>query len=170
MLGNRFKSLLSQIQKSNNPPVPFNMLKPTLLEFFERELLKVKEEIALYKDESLIWETSLGINNSAGNLCLHLIGNLQHFIGAVLGDTGYIRQRELEFSTKNVPRAQLLASLDEVIGMIKNTLQNVSEADFDKTYPLEKHGQVVTTRYMLLHLLTHMNYHLGQINYHRRLI
>lgn len=146
------------------------MTQPILLEFFERELLKVKEEIALYKDESLIWETSLGINNSTGNLCLHLIGNLQHFIGAVLGNTGYIRQRELEFSTKNVPREQLLSSLDEVIEMIKKTLQNVSEADFDKIYPLEKHGQVVTTRYMLLHLLTHLNYHLGQINYHRRLI
>lgn len=146
------------------------MLTEILIEFFERELLKVKEEISLYKDESLIWETSLGISNSCGNLCLHLIGNLQHFIGAVLGNTGYIRQRELEFSTKNTPRENLLSSLDEVIQMIQSTLKNQSEADLDKTYPLEKHGQVVTTRYMLLHLLTHLNYHLGQINYHRRLI
>ncbi|MDO8367384.1 MAG: DUF1572 family protein [Saprospiraceae bacterium] len=146
------------------------MLKEILLEFFERELLKIKEEIRLYAEESAIWEIRFGIANSAGNLCLHLEGNLKHFIGAVLGNSGYIRQRDLEFSLKNIPRSVLLSGLDETILDIKNSLQVLTEADFDKIYPLEKHGQVVTTRYMLLHLLTHLNYHLGQVNYHRRLI
>ena len=145
------------------------MLKGTLLEFFERELLKLREEIGLYADEATIWQIRPGIANSAGNLCLHLVGNLNHFIGAVLGNTGYIRQRDDEFALKNIPKADLLNRIDEVIQIIKNTLSGLSEADFDKTYPLEKHGHVVTTRYMLLHLLTHLNYHLGQVNYHRRL-
>ena len=146
------------------------MLKENLLEFFERDLLKLKEEIGLYPEESAIWEIRPGISNSAGNLCLHLVGNLNHFIGAVLGNTGYIRQRDEEFSLKNIPRTELLLSVDQTILVLKTTLQGFSESDFDKIYPLEKHGKVVTTRYMILHLLTHLNYHLGQINYHRRLL
>ncbi len=146
------------------------MLKEILLEFFERELLKLKEEIGLYTEGSTIWEIRPGISNSAGNLCLHLIGNLNHFIGAVLGNTGYIRQRDDEFALKNIPRSELILNIDQTILMLKNTLQECSEADFGKTYPLDKHGKVVTTRYMLLHLLTHLNYHLGQVNYHRRLV
>ena len=146
------------------------MLKEILEEFFERELLKLKEEIALYPDEASIWALRPGISNSAGNLCLHLIGNLNHFVGAVLGNTGYIRQRELEFSLKNVSRAELISDLENTIIMLNKAFENLTEADLDKTYPLEKHGKVVTTRYMLLHLLTHLNYHLGQVNYHRRLI
>ncbi len=146
------------------------MLSAILLEFFERELLKLKEEIGLYADEGMLWEIRPGISNSAGNLCLHLLGNLNHFIGAVLGNTGYIRQREDEFALKNIPRAELLLSIDRTILMLKSTIQGISESDFDQIYPLEKHGKVVTTRYMLLHLLTHLNYHLGQVNYHRRLV
>ena len=146
------------------------MLKENLLEFFERDLLKLKEEISLYPLESVIWEIRPGISNSAGNLCLHLVGNLKHFIGALLGNTGYIRQRDEEFLLKNIPRTELLLSIDQTILVLKTTLQGFSEADFDKIYPLEKHGKVVTTRYMILHLLTHLNYHLGQINYHRRLL
>jgi hypothetical protein len=146
------------------------MLSKVLLEFYERELLKLREEIGLYTEEATIWEIRPGIANSAGNLCLHLLGNLNHFIGAVLGNTGYMRQREDEFSLKNIPRSELFSGIDETILMIKTTLRDYSEADFDKTYPLEKHGQVVTTRYMVLHLLTHLNYHLGQVNYHRRMI
>lgn len=146
------------------------MLKQTLLELFERDLRRLREEIELYTDESVLWETRPGIANSAGNLCLHLVGNLRHFIGAMLGNTGYIRQRDLEFSLKNVPRLELLSSIDKTILDIKNTLESHSEEDFDKNYPLEKHSQVVSTRYMLLHLLTHLNYHLGQVNYHRRFI
>jgi uncharacterized damage-inducible protein DinB len=146
------------------------MLKEILLEFFERELHNVKEEINEYPEEATIWEIRSGIHNSAGNLCLHLVGNLHHFVGAVLGNTGYIRQRDAEFILQNVSREVLFRSLDETIIMIKSTLQDFTDADFDKIYPLEKHGRTVTTRYMLLHLLAHLNYHLGQINYHRRLI
>lgn len=146
------------------------MLKSTLLEFFTRDLLKLKTEIAAYRDESALWVVRGEIANSAGNLCLHLVGNLKHFIGATLGQTSYVRQRELEFSDKNTPRQALLDAVDETIAIVENTVRGLSERDFDQNFPLEKHGQLVTTGHMLLHLLTHLNYHLGQVNYHRRLI
>jgi uncharacterized damage-inducible protein DinB len=146
------------------------MLKATLIEFFERELLKLKEEISLYPNEPDLWTLQGTVSNSAGNLCLHLIGNLNHFIGSVLGNTGYVRQRELEFSLKNIPRAEMLTDIDRTIDMVVKTLNALTEADFYASYPIDKHGKTVSTDYMLMHLLTHLNYHLGQINYHRRLM
>jgi uncharacterized damage-inducible protein DinB len=137
---------------------------------FERDLLKLKEEINLYKNEEHLWVVKAGISNSAGNLCLHLIGNLNHFIGATLGNTGYVRQRDLEFSTKNTPRAELNADLDNVTALVTSVLSNLEAKDYEKNFPLMKHDKVVTTEHMLLHLLTHLSYHLGQINYHRRLV
>ncbi|MBL7825127.1 MAG: DinB family protein [Saprospiraceae bacterium] len=145
-------------------------MKAYLIEFFDRELLKLKEEISLYAQEQDLWVVSSGISNSAGNLVLHLMGNLNHFIGATLGNTGYVRQRDLEFSNKDVPRAELLERLDETRQVVSTTLQDFDPASFEHPFPLEKHGQVVSNGYMLLHLLTHLNYHLGQVNYHRRLI
>jgi uncharacterized damage-inducible protein DinB len=146
------------------------MYLPTLIELFERDLLKVKQEVLLYPHASQLWEVRPGISNSAGNLTLHLMGNLQHFIGATLGNTGYIRHRDDEFALKDIPRDTLVSMLDDTISVVNNTLQQLSAADLESNYPLEKHGEVVTTTYMLLHLSTHLNYHLGQINYHRRLL
>ena len=146
------------------------MIHQSLPELYERDLLKLKEEIGLYKNESDLWHIKNEISNSAGNLCLHLIGNLNHFIGATLGNSGFVRNRDAEFRTKNVPQAQLLTDLDKVTALVKNTLGKLTAEDYEKTFPLMKHDKVVTTEHMLLHLLTHLSYHLGQINYHRRLI
>lgn len=146
------------------------MFKATLIEMVERELLKLREEINLYPDEQTIWAVRGNIANSAGNLCLHLLGNLNHFVGTILGKTGYIRDRDAEFSLKNVPRNELINSIDETIPMLKNVLGKLSAEDLAGNYPAEKHGQIVTMTYMLLHLITHLNYHLGQVNYHRRLV
>lgn len=145
-------------------------MKAALIEFFERELLKVKEEIGLYANETDLWAVPSGIANSGGTLCLHLIGNLNHFIGATLGHSGYARQRDLEFSARNVPRAELLQQLDVTMAVVNKTLQAFPESDFNKTFPLDKHGKTVSNAYMILHLITHLNYHLGQLNYHRRLV
>ncbi len=146
------------------------MLSKTLAELFERDLLKLNEEILLYKDEKKMWLIENQISNSGGNLCLHLIGNLNHFIGATLGNSGYIRQRDLEFSSKDVPRATLIEKIDVTIQVIVPVLNQLTQEQLEADFPLEKHGQIVTTEYMLLHLLTHLSYHLGQINYHRRLL
>lgn len=145
-------------------------MKDALLTLYERDLRKLRQEMNLYADENKIWIVQEGISNSAGNLCLHLLGNLNHFIGAVLGNTGYIRHRDNEFSLKNIPRSDLNAHIDATIAVVGRTLSGLSETDFDRDYPEEKHGEILKVDFMLLHLLGHLNYHLGQVNYHRRLI
>lgn len=108
----------------------------TLQILFKRDLLKLKTEIESYQSEENIWKISQHISNSAGNLCLHLIGNLNHFIGAITGKTGYIRNREAEFSLKDVPRPQLIEMIENTILVIENTLNNLSEDDLKKNIRL----------------------------------
>ena len=146
------------------------MLKEALLEYFERDLILLKNEINLYPTEEDLWKTAGGISNSAGNLCLHLIGNMKHFIGAVLGESGFVRERDKEFSAKNVTRQDLIKEIENTIEIVKISLNKLSDEDLNKDFPVEKRGKIVGTDFMLLHLLTHFNYHLGQINYHRRLL
>ncbi len=146
------------------------MLKETLAELFERDLQRVRTEISLYKDEDHLWIVKEEISNSAGNLCLHLLGNLNHFVGETLGNSGYVRHREDEFSLKNIPRQDLLINIDNCILILNNTFSKLADADMEKHFPLEKHGAIVSNTHMLLHLLGHLSYHLGQINYHRRLL
>lgn len=145
-------------------------MKQALINIFERDLEKLKEEILQYKNVNNLWVVEKEISNSAGNLCLHLIGNLHHFIGAILGETGYIRKREEEFVSKGIPLYDLIKQIDQTKAVVHQTLSALEENDLLGNFPIEKHGQVVTMQFMLLHLLTHFNYHLGQINYHRRLI
>jgi uncharacterized damage-inducible protein DinB len=146
------------------------MITDSLIEIFERDLNKLIAEINAYKDENSLWLVKEGISNSAGNLCLHLAGNLNHFIGATLGNSGYVREREKEFSLKNIPRKELVSSIEKTIPVVKNTLSKLSAADLEKTFPIEVFGKPLTTGFLLLHLTTHLTYHLGQINYHRRLL
>jgi hypothetical protein len=146
------------------------MITTALIELFERDLQRLKTEIELYKDEDNLWVLKEGISNTAGNLCLHLLGNLNHFIGATLGNTGYVRHRDDEFSLKNIPRQDLLINIDNCILVVKSTFSKLSDADMEKDFPLEKHGTIVNNMHMLMHLYAHLSYHLGQINYHRRLL
>jgi uncharacterized damage-inducible protein DinB len=146
------------------------MIIPTLQTLFTRDLNKLKLEIELYKNEANIWSTDKAITNSAGNLCLHLIGNLNAFIGAEIGKTGYIRNRPAEFSLKNIPRAELIAGIEETIKAIELSLGKLKEEDLDKEYPQLVFEAKTTTGYFLVHLATHLAYHLGQVNYHRRLL
>lgn len=146
------------------------MITETLTELFERDLEKLKTEINLYRNEDNLWVVKEGISNAAGNLCLHLVGNLNHFIGAALGNSGYVRHRDDEFSLKNIPRQDLIINLENCILVVKNTFSKLSDADMEKDFPLEKHGTIVSNMHMLMHLYGHLSYHLGQINYHRRLI
>jgi uncharacterized damage-inducible protein DinB len=136
----------------------------------ERDLNKLREELHAYKTSEDLWKVIPGIANSAGNLVLHLAGNLRHFIGAELGKTVYIRQRELEFSTKHVA----VAELDELISITTRetteALRQLDPAVLSKEFPKEVGGMKRDTAYILLHLLAHFSYHLGQINYHRRII
>ena len=146
------------------------MLKEALIKIFERDLQKLRTEIELYKDENNLWLVKEGISNSAGNLCLHLLGNLNHFIGAMLGHTGYVRQREDEFKLKNIPRQYLITNINDCILTVKESLQHLPEEDLQKDFPIQVFDRTDKTDFMLVHLATHLGYHLGQINYHRRLL
>ena len=146
------------------------MLTQTLTKLFVRDLSKLQEEINLYTTESQMWQVTHGISNSAGNLALHIVGNLNHFIGATLGNTGYIRQRDLEFSSKNVPRNTIINQIEGTKTMLKQVLPTLTEADLQQEYKHRPFEDYMTTEYFLVHLSMHLAYHLGQINYHRRLI
>jgi len=146
------------------------MVTTTLIQLFERDLDKLKDEISLYESEEKLWVVKEGINNSGGNLCLHLCGNLQHFLGATLGETGYIRNREAEFKLKNVPRAKLLEEIAATRTVFTDTLEQVSKNELANDYPIQVFGEAMTTEWFLIFLLGHLNYHIGQINYHRRLM
>jgi uncharacterized damage-inducible protein DinB len=141
----------------------------TIISLFERDLNKLIEEINLYKNEDDLWKIKEGISNSGGNLALHLVGSLNHFIGATLGNTGYVGERDKEFSLKNIPRGQIVRDIRDTIEVIKNTLSQLTEEDLDKDFPVAIGNKVSSTSYTLLFFIAHLNYHLGQINYLRRM-
>lgn len=146
------------------------MIIETLITLFTRDLQQLHKEICLYNDETNIWKIEEGISNSAGNLCLHLIGNLNAHIGNQIGKTGYVRNRELEFSLKNIPKAELLQKIDETIIVVGSSLGKLAPEELDREYPVKVFDKMTSTEYLLVHLATHLAYHLGQINYHRRLL
>ncbi|MCW3118156.1 MAG: hypothetical protein JWM28_2238 [Chitinophagaceae bacterium] len=146
------------------------MLIETLKLLFKRDLNKLKTEIASYQSEEKLWHIEKTIANSGGNLCLHLIGNLNNYIGAEIGKSNYIRNRELEFSLKDIPQAELIKKIESTIIVVDASLDKISDEDMEHEYPLLVFDKKTSTGYLLVHLATHLTYHLGQINYHRRLL
>jgi uncharacterized damage-inducible protein DinB len=145
------------------------MLSQILEEIFIRDLAILREEILRYDDEESLWIVDGEIANSGGNLALHIAGNLRHFIGAVLGGDGYVRNRESEFSARAVPREKIIAEIDAAAAAIRVVMPGLNKEILEETYPIEVFGRPMTNAFFLTHLATHLNYHLGQINYHRRL-
>ena len=142
----------------------------SLKTLFNRDLIRLKLEIESYQNESDIWKIKNGIANSAGNLCLHLVGNLNTYVGAEFGKTGYLRNRTLEFSLKDIPRAELIQKIEETIAVVNSSLDKISKDDLKTEFPILVFKDKTTIEFMLIHLTTHLAYHLGQINYHRRLL
>ena len=146
------------------------MILQTLKTIFKRDLNRLKQEIELYQNESQIWKVQKGINNSAGNLCLHVVGNLNTYIGATFGNTNYARNRELEFSLKDIPKMELIRKIEETSIVVDRSLDKLTEKELLMEFPLLVFETTTSTEFMLIHLTTHLTYHLGQINYHRRLL
>lgn len=145
------------------------MNSDTLSQLFARDFETLESEIFAYSSEENLWIKEAGINNSAGNLALHLSGNLQHFLGTVLSKSDYVRDREFEFNGK-VTQEELVSRIRASRQTVRITLDNLAPEDFSKTYPLQPFGFEMSTEYFLVHLYSHFSYHLGQINYHRRLL
>jgi len=141
----------------------------TLAQLFARDFEKLETEIFAYTSEENLWIKESGISNSAGNLAIHLAGNLEHFLGSVLNKSDYVRDREFEFSGK-VDQEEIISRVRSARKTVRETLDNLTPEDFGKTYPLQPFGFEMSTEYFLIHLYSHFSYHLGQINYHRRLL
>ena len=136
----------------------------------DRDLGALEREVQAYPDERSLWTPVPGIPNVAGTLVLHLAGNLQHYIGATLGGTGYVRDRPAEFSRRNVPRAELLREIQAARAAVSATLSIPGAPNPDAEFPETVGGGKVRTGDYLVHLATHLAYHLGQIDYHRRMV
>ena len=146
------------------------MLLETLKSLFNRDLNRLKKEIESYTSEEKIWIIDKQIANSSGNLCLHIAGNLNTYIGKELGGINYIRNRDQEFSLRNIPRSELVKKITGLMSIIDQVLSKLDESELSKEYPLFVLDTRTSTEYMLVHLATHLAYHLGQVNYHRRLL
>ncbi|KAF2516564.1 DinB family protein [Flavobacterium foetidum] len=146
------------------------MITEALKTLFNRDLNKLKTEIESYQNENTIWVVDKNISNSAGNLCLHLMGNINTYIGKNLGNTGYVRNRPLEFSLKDIPKTELIDKIENTILMVNKVLDSLTKTDLEAIYPEIVFEEEMTTGFFLIHLSTHLAYHLGQINYHRRLL
>ena len=139
-------------------------------EIILRDLDKLQKEIEQYPTEGSIWVIKDGIKNSAGTLVLHLCGNLQHYVGVGLGKSDYKRDRDKEFSARNVSRADLIKEIEKTKAAVKTTLEKVSPDILETEYPLPVFDYAMTVQHFMIHLASHFGYHLGQVNYHRRLI
>ena len=135
-----------------------------------RELEGFKRELALFPDDESVWSTLPGITNSAGNLALHVAGNLQHFIGTILGGTRYVRNRELEFGQRSGPRENIYAELDKAVAVVRKVLPELPDAMLDQNFPEAVMGTTFRTGTFLVHLCSHAGFHLGQAGYLRRII
>ena len=139
-------------------------------QLFDRDIRRLYKEMESYPSEQLIWQKTAGIANSGGNLCLHLMGNLNEYIGRILGNNPYQRDRSHEFSEMDIPQKELLTMIEETRESVVKTFENLDFEKLNELYPENVLGYDMTVSYFLIHLEGHLNYHLGQINYHRRIL
>jgi Protein of unknown function (DUF1572) len=144
------------------------MLSNILSSFYARDLRKLIDEINSFKQEENIWRTQGEVKNSAGNLALHVIGGSNYFFGTVLSASGYVRGRDNEFTQKGIARNVLVSELEKTIPIVTSSINALSEDQLDNSFPIRFDGADNSTTYVIVQLLTHLNYHLGQVNYLRR--
>lgn len=142
------------------------MLLQSVAGILDRDLRTLRREVEAYPDERALWQEVPGISNVAGTLVLHLTGNLQHYLGALLGRTGYVRDRPAEFARRGVPRSELLQQIDAARAAVRAGLGAAPELEAEFPEPVA--GKRLANGDYLIHLTTHFAYHLGQIDYHRR--
>lgn len=145
------------------------MTKAEITDIYLRNIKRLQAEINSYNSDAALWEVRGVISNSGGNLILHLIGNLNHFLGATLGKTAYVRNREAEFNIKDFSKQHLIEMLEETNNQVNHTMNSLPEFELQKEYPYDFAGKH-TTEYYLVFFIAHFEYHLGQINYHRRML
>ncbi len=143
------------------------MLSTELSDLITRDLTRLRQEIEAFPDDETLWRTAPGVSNSAGNLALHLEGNLREFIGRQLGGVEFQRQRDLEFSSKGLSREDLVSRIDSVIDLLTRVIPAITEEQW-ATASADQRG--MSGRQFMVHLYGHLSYHLGQIDYARRFL
>jgi hypothetical protein len=146
------------------------MLLDELKMFLLRDVAALERELELYPDDSSVWKSVTGLPNSAGNLILHLSGSLQYFFGALLGNTGYLRNREAEFSKRDVPRHELRKELAAARQGVLAGFEQLTPERLEQPFPARITDTDLSTRLTILQFVTHVAYHLGQLDYHRRMV
>ena len=141
-----------------------------LRQLITRDLRQLCNEVDGFTNEADLWRTEGAVTNSAGNLCLHICGNIRYFVGSVLGGGAYIRDREREFSAKGLSKVELLQEVNRTIEAVDAALAGLSDERLKKPYPMKVLPEVTTTGHFILHLYGHLGYHLGQVNYLRRVL
>jgi uncharacterized damage-inducible protein DinB len=118
--------------------------------------------------EAQFWARPLEPGNSIGHLVLHLTGNLSHFVGGQLGGTGYVRDREREFTEEQVPaKEEALARLSAVVATFRTVVEGLSAERLAEPHPDARFGTVLNA---LFHLVAHFALHRGQMSYIVRLV
>lgn len=147
------------------------VVRPAIAAILDRDLRTLRREVEAYADERDLWRRVPGITNVAGTLVLHLAGNLQHYFGALLGSTGYVRDRPAEFARRDVPRAELLSEIEAARAAVEAGLAGlVTPQQLAAEFPEAVGGSRIATGEYLIHLASHFAYHLGQVDYHRRVV
>lgn len=144
------------------------MLAQELAALFDRDLTRVTQELRAFPDTAALWAVAPGVSNAAGTLALHLEGNLREYLGRQLGNLEYTRDRAREFSARDVPQQELLDRIAELRETIPPVIRELAPEALAGAYPEPYNDAAISTQQFLLHLLSHFNYHLGQIDYLRR--
>jgi len=147
-----------------------HMLLTMVRRTIARDIAAARRQVEAYPDDESIWKVVPGITNAGGTLALHMAGNIRHFIGAILGNTGYVRDRDAEFATRGASRAEIINQLDDAANAAQTTLSRFEISKLEDTYPLKINDMDVPTGAYLVHLAVHFGYHLGQMDYHRRIV
>ena len=149
---------------------PSGVTAAAIAAILDRDLQALRREVEAYPDDHALWQSVPGIVNTAGTLVLHLTGNIQHYLGACLGGTGYVRDRPAEFARRELSRVELLREIDAARSAARTGVGRLSEKQLADDFPEVIVGARVATGDYLVHLATHFAYHLGQLDYHRRVV
>lgn len=144
-------------------------LNSTLIQDFTRNFQTSAKKIHGLIDpltEEQIWTKPYPYGNSIGNLVLHLTGNLNFYLGAEIGGTGYVRNRPLEFAeTSRIAKNELLDRFDEAIAIVAMVLQKQTENDWGKAYSAKGLEEIGDRLSMILQCAAHLYHHTGQMMY-----
>lgn len=136
---------------------------------FRRDLERLRKQVEMVADDDALWTVQPGVTNSVGNLALHLEGNLREFVGRQLGQVAYQRTRPVEFSQKGLTKDAVIERISQLGQLIPSVIESLTPEQIESEFPEVVLDAPMTTRQFLIHLYGHLNWHLGQIDYLRRI-